>query len=548
MKKLLAFTLALSLCMSLLVGCTSKPASNSASSTTSNSAKQEDLGNVNPVGKYPIAKESITFKVMGRKDPGAPDWSELELFKRLSKITNINFEFEISESGTWSEQKNIALIGGEYGDIIMRDDAQSITDEETYGPQGIFIDLTELIDKYAPNIKDMMDKNSDVKAAMTSMDGKIYGLPYVFHTGTVQGHTGFYSQEWMNNVGITKEPETIDELYAMLKAFKEQDANGNGDKNDEIPFTCVGLTTTMRDLLIPAFTGLPDGLSFNVDKAGKVVYAPATDEYKEFLLFANKLYNEGLLDPEFSTQTAQQWQAKVKANQCGVYSGSPTALEATTTAQQLSLKPLTSESNSDKVVKQPIYLYPGRAFITDKCSDPIAAIRLLDMFYATPENAVEGFSGATPFLGWEGEHWDYTDSSKTAYKWIDPITGFADINQTVSVNMELPGFLDFLASPSGNPLMEMKVSQVNEKQAPYYNIERSFPTNARFTAEESEKGNVIENDLYNQVVMMTTKFIVGETDIESNWKDYTASLEKIGLSQLVEIKTAALERWNAAIK
>ena len=66
---------------------------------------------------------------------------------------------------------------------------------------------------------------------------RIYGLPYVFHTATVQGHTAFFSEEWMKNVGVDKAPETTDELYDMLVAFKEQDANGNGDPSDEIPFT-----------------------------------------------------------------------------------------------------------------------------------------------------------------------------------------------------------------------------------------------------------------------------------------------------------------------
>ena len=47
--------------------------------------------------------------------------------------------------------------------------------------------------------------------------------------------------------------------------------------------------------------------------------------------------------------------------------------------------------------------------------------------------------------------------------------------------------------------------------------------------------------------MMTTKFIIGEADIETGWEDYLASLEKIGLSELIGIKTAALERWNAAV-
>lgn len=549
LKKLASLAMTGVLCVSMLAACGGSSSSAAVSgSAASGSASAEGTGNVTPVGEYPIVNEPITFKIMGRKDAGAPDWSELEIFKRLTEITNINFEFEVSEAGTWTEQKNIALVGGEYGDIILRDDANAITDEETYGPQGVFIDLTDLIDQYAPNIKAMMDANPDVKAAMTSMDGKIYGLPYVFHTATVQGHAGFFSEEWMKNVGIDKVPETTDELYDMLVAFKEQDANGNGDPSDEIPFTCVGLTTTIRDLLIPAFTGLPDGLSFNLDDEGKVVYAPATEEYKEFLKYANKLYSEGLLDPEFSTQTAQQWQAKVKADQCGIYSGSPTTLDPSTTAQQLSLPPLTSATNDEKVVKQPLYMYPGRAFITDKCSDPVAAIRLLDMFYATEENAVEGFCGTTLFAGYEGEHWQYTDDTKTAYEWIEPITGFGDINQTVSVTSELPGYLNFTATPSGNPLMEMKCVQVKEMQEPYYNTKNAYPSNARFTAEESERGNVIENDLYTQVALMTTKFIVGEVDIEAGWEDYLASLEQIGLSELIEIKEAALARWNEAIQ
>ena len=549
LKKLASLAMTGVLCVSMLAACGGSSSSAAVSgSAASGSASAEGTGNVTPVGEYPIVNEPITFKIMGRKDAGAPDWSELEIFKRLTEITNINFEFEVSEAGTWTEQKNIALVGGEYGDIILRDDANAITDEETYGPQGVFIDLTNLIDQYAPNIKAMMDANPDVKAAMTSMDGKIYGLPYVFHTATVQGHAGFFSEEWMKNVGIDKVPETTDELYDMLVAFKEQDANGNGDPSDEIPFTCVGLTTTIRDLLIPAFTGLPDGLSFNLDDEGKVVYAPATEEYKEFLKYANKLYSEGLLDPEFSTQTAQQWQAKVTSGQCGVYSGSPTALDPSTTAQQFSLPPLTSATNDEKVVKQPFYLYPGRAFITDKCSDPVAAIRLLDMFYATEENAVEGFCGTTLFAGYEGEHWQYTDDTKTAYEWIEPITGFGDINQTVSVTSELPGYLNFTATPSGNPLMEMKCVQVKEMQEPYYNTKNAYPSNARFTAEESERGNAIENDLYTQVALMTTKFIVGEVDIEAGWEDYLASLEQIGLSELIEIKEAALARWNEAIQ
>lgn len=562
-KKVAAMSLCVAMLAGIFTGCGKSNANNandgnqnqpsvtagtdgSTNSGTDNTDVPENQmpDGVNPVGEYPIVNEPITFKIMGRKDPGATDWGELEVFKRLSELTNINFEFELSEGDTFNEQKNIALVGGEYGDMIWRADRSSITDEETYGPQGVFLDLTDLINNYAPNIKALLEERPDIKAAITSMDGKIYGLPYAFETATTQGHTGFFDSRWMENVGITKVPETTDELYDMLVKFKEMDANGNGDATDEIPFGCQGLNTTIRRLLIPAFTGTAEGLGFDI-KDGEVVYAPALPEYKEFLTYMHKLYTEGLIDPEFSTQTSQQWQAKVKADMYGVYSASPTLLDPeTTSSKQLSLPPLTSSTNGEKVVIQPDNLYPARAFITDKCENPVAAIRLLDMFYATPENAVEGFSGLTLFAGYEGEHWEYTDDTKTAYQWIAPITGFGDINKSISVNMELPGYLNFPAAPSGNPLMENKVEQVNEMQKPYYRT--AFPINARFTAEESERGNVIENDLYTYVTMMTTKFIVEEVSLDE-YDEYIDTLDRTGLSELLEIKKAAYERWNAVI-
>ena len=150
LKQLASLAMAALLAASLLAGCGGASSEESTAETASGTGETTGADNVNPVGEYPIVDEPITLSIMGRKDAGAPDWSELEIFQRLSEITNINFEFEVYDSETWTEQKNIALVGGEYGDIILRDDANAITDEETYGPQGIFIDLTDLIDQYAP--------------------------------------------------------------------------------------------------------------------------------------------------------------------------------------------------------------------------------------------------------------------------------------------------------------------------------------------------------------------------------------------------------------
>lgn len=548
MKKIVALVCSLTLTLSLLSGCgTKEDPSKSPDSKVSDtsSVEVETPTNLNPVGEYPIVDEPITFKVMGSKDPGAPDWGELEVFKRLEEQTNIKLEFELYETSNFAEKKNIALVGGTYADIILR--GADKNDEETYGPQGRFIDLTDLIENYAPNIKKLLNERPDVKAAITAMDGKIYGLPYVFDTATTQGHTAFFDSEWMKNVGIDKVPETTDELYEMLVKFKEMDANGNGDPNDEVPLSMVGLTTTVSKLLLPAFTGLPGGMTFDIDKNGEVVYIPAMDEYKEFLKYTNKLYSEGLIDPEFSSQTSQQWLAKVKNGTVGVYSGSPTALDPeTTTTEQLSLPPLTSATNDTPVVMKPDSVYTSRAIITDKCENPEAAIRMLDMFYAMPEDEADGFSGQTLFLGYENEHWKYADDKKESYEWIAPITGFADINASISVNMELPGRLEFFAKPVGYPLMEMKIDQVNKMQKPYY--KESFPKDVRYTEAESAEANIIENDLYSVAAEWTINFINGNASIEKDYDTYLNELKAAGLEELIEIKAAALDRWNEAMK
>ena len=59
--------------------------------------------------------------------------------------------------------------------------------------------------------------------------------------------TYWINKRWMDNLGL-QEPKSLDELYEVLKAFKEEDANGNGDPNDEIPLTATDVVKP--DLLL----------------------------------------------------------------------------------------------------------------------------------------------------------------------------------------------------------------------------------------------------------------------------------------------------------
>ena len=73
---------------------------------------------------------------------------------------------------------------------------------------------------------------------MKSTDGHIYSLPELLpqlHYIGSANDTFWINKAWMDTLGL-EEPKSFDELYEVLKAFKEGDPNGNGEA-DEIPLS-----------------------------------------------------------------------------------------------------------------------------------------------------------------------------------------------------------------------------------------------------------------------------------------------------------------------
>jgi putative aldouronate transport system substrate-binding protein len=505
---------------------------------------------MNPVGQYPIMKEKITVSMMASKDVTQPDdWNDLLVFQRLEELTNVHFDFQVVSGDAFPTQMNVKLASNSYPDVLAR--GLTTDDEDTYGPAGKFIDLTDLIDQYMPNLQKLWAEIPDFKAAMTTTDGKIYGLGYYFPSSANVPITSFFNETWMHNAGITKVPETTDELYEMLKAFKEKDANGNGDPDDEIPFSYVGVGA-FRLYIQPAFTGYTGGSNasgWDIDENGKVIYIPALDTYKDYLEYCNKLYQEGLVDPEFITQNMDQLRAKIKSNLVGMYNMSPTILNGTEVEErdenQICLPPLTSPANSKKVLAAPSSIATPSAVITDKCQYPEAVARYFDLFYASEEDAVENFCGKTLLLGYENEHWKYTDDSKTKYEFIPPITNSDDLNKTVSITMYLPGYVNNMAMQVSNKYMTQKIEESQEKQKPYEVT--SFPATARYTKEEADQISLAATDLDNYVTMMEAKFITGEESLE-NFEAYQTELKKYKLEEIQAIKQTVYDRWVEASK
>lgn len=315
-KKAIAMMLVTALTGSMLAGCGSGSTSADADAgkgaeKESTAADETEDGLMNPEGLPLVDEEgAYSFSIFCDDSTSTGEFYMLDEFK---KQTNVDVELRYYPYDTATERLNLDLNSGNYADVIG---GWTLSDSMilTYGvEQGVFIPLDEIYEKYCPNISAILDLPG-VREQMTAPDGHIYTIPYVCGDTTVS-FSPYINGRWLENVGMDM-PSTTEEFEAVLKAFKEQDANGNGDPNDEIPFTADPNNKHLEAMT--GYFGLPmnkNGLSI---QNGETVYAGISPQYRQFLSWFNKLYEQGLVDPEIFTQDSATWEGKGNQDRYGV--------------------------------------------------------------------------------------------------------------------------------------------------------------------------------------------------------------------------------------
>jgi putative aldouronate transport system substrate-binding protein len=151
-----------------------------------------------------------------------------------------------------------------------------------------------------------------------SSDGKIYFVPGL--SPKIGVRTGFIRKDWLDRVGL-EVPTTRDELLTVYRAFRDQDANGNGDPNDEIPVSGREGLRWLDDLFImhgvEMFEGHPRW-SWD-EESGQMISHQVSDQMKDALIFIRQLVEEGLMDPVMPVQQNADWTAKLNSGRIGHY-------------------------------------------------------------------------------------------------------------------------------------------------------------------------------------------------------------------------------------
>jgi putative aldouronate transport system substrate-binding protein len=515
----------------------------------------KDPAKVSAPGKFPIVAKPVTLRVFIPSVGLIQDIKSNSSSVYLEKLTGVKVEWIETTKVDAKSRLAIMMASGDYPDVIMgmSGSGLSIQDLATYGNQGNFIALNSLIDAQGAYVKEMFKAEPWTREAITSSNGKIYGLPAVF---TDDYHMTMRQKMWINKVWLDrlglKLPSTTDELYATLKAFKQRDPNGNG-KADEIPMT--GAKRSQEDLaafLMCAFVpaGGPDEgadatlNNYEFIEGGKVTFNADKREYREGLEYIAKLYREGLIDVAGLTQDKDQIKPLVLGGAVrvgAVASHHPANFSAldpdmgTPMHQFVALPPLRGPKglrSTPWIIDQAIQ--PGQFVITDKCRNPVVAFRWADAMFSLEFGLKE--------KGDQGVHWVKAGPGDAAiglngrpalYKYEKPLAK----EDNAQINLG-PGWTRNLKNEFATTPGVFNYEEFLYMATTLYEpckVARFPYATASIADGEATEFNDLRRAIHAFVGESTDRFIVGELDIEKDWDDYVKQLGQIGLPRYLSL-------------
>lgn len=367
------------------------------------------------------------------------------------------------------------------------------------------------------------------------------------------------NQKWLDAIGEDV-PTTVEELYTVLEKFAEAgDLNGNGVA-DEIP--SIGkdniYRTDLDEFIINAFVYCEDDYFFNVTD-GEVWVPYTTDEYREALIYLNKLYQEGLFSPLFysianDVELASLASPESGVGNVGVIAGHPTIVFKTDNEALYEYVPLLPlESATDIGGWSPMMSNTFRysVFITTDAEDPELCFKFLD-FWSSKEGAIRTRYGVL------GEHWEYAEEGDISNLGIPATIKVLDDsvwNGTNNFSYHLDHGTIKTQSWFG-VAWEDDGSWTSYRSKMIAEIFNGYMAGKRpdeiiqtlvYTTEEQETATEFSSQIRDYMSEARALFISGVSDPndDSQWEKYLDEMEARGLNDYIALAQAVYNRMNS---
>ena len=488
-------------------------------------------------GEYIVADPPITLTAhihYGNVYVLTEDWI---LTKEIGKMTGVNLKGVASPMTTNSQEAfNLMIASHNIPDIV----SGLNIDMMRYGQEGAFLPLNDLIEKHAPNYKAYLDKNPIIRSAITASDGNMYFIPMVYKPGASEGW--FIRKDWLDKFDLPM-PGTVEELHHALTVFRENDANGNGLK-DEIGYFGRGLERRYIAPLLNLF-----GVNqFWHTENGKVAFGLYTPEYKDAIKSVAQWYSEGLIDTEVFTRGNKAREILFSENNGAlIHDWLPS-----TSSYNVKMKDIVPgfqlegmlppvDVNGDQWEASRRDEIKGLGWgIGFKNKYPIETIKYMDFHWTDVATRLMTY-------GIEGDHYTMVDGKPVYTDKI--LKGNGAINvlmRAIGGQEEGIGYLH--DSSYENFAMDETGARTNDLYNSSGVVGAKYPTLGAlgFTAEELKTINNKFPTCETYMFEMMQKWVFDGSRIDKNFDTYMSNLKEMGMDEVVAAYQSAYDRANSA--
>lgn len=218
------------------------------------------------------------------------------IWQTIGKYTNIYFQPISIPLANYEEKLATTIAGGDIPDIMG---LRSYRTVDEYGPVGAFLSFEPYIEAgLMSNYVSVLESKPPAMTLATSPDGNRYSAPRIYATPRMD-RILLTRIDVLEKLGLTREPQSFDELYDILAALKAA-------YPDSTPlFSRWGTENLLSSWGIMMDT---DYTYYLGPGAGGYVYGPDTQNWKDLLSFLARLYKDGLLNKDFATLSEAEWE------------------------------------------------------------------------------------------------------------------------------------------------------------------------------------------------------------------------------------------------
>lgn len=359
-----------------------------------------------------VAEEPIVItRLMSGDNTPTPDNLVLQ---EIEARTGIRMEVTYVPLGDYATKLNTMIASKTLPDIFRIDDVATAIE---FRDSGLLMELDDLLAAHGSNI--VAQLGDDISTSPVNADGATYGI---FRAALPYASNLAIRTDWLENLGLEM-PTDLDSFYEVLRAFTFDDPDKNG-QNDTIGY--VGTMASMRTFshIFGAF-GIPMDTELRpiLLEDGTVTTYMKHPQYLEAIKYLRRLYEEGILLPDFSTIPLMSSFELLWTGRTGVFDFQNVG----TTNNWVKGGRYTGEvmpefgftvlagpgGKGGSAAQYPNYI--GTTVISSTCKDPEAAMRLLDFLYSEEGDELT-------YLGTEGVMYEWVSKDEGAYQLLGDYT------------------------------------------------------------------------------------------------------------------------------